>query len=57
MSLLSGLLAFILCFKMIRPNDLNRHYRLDLVFKVGVTFVATLVLAAIITILHVPSGH
>lgn len=57
MSLLSGLLAFILCFKMIRPNDLNRHYRLDLVFKVGVTFVATLVLAAIITVLHVPSGH
>lgn len=57
MSLLSGLLAFVVSFKIIKPDDLNRNYRLDLVFKMGVTFFATLVLAALITILHVPSGH
>lgn len=57
MSLLSGLVTLIVCFIAIKPNDLDRDYRVDLVSKLGCIFFATLVLAAIVTILQVPPGH
>jgi hypothetical protein len=57
MSILSGVMAGLLAFSIVKPAEMNRQGSAGLAAKLVVTVAATLFMAVIITMLHVPSGH
>ncbi len=56
-SLVCGVLAAILSFLTVRVPDFNRRGMIVLGLSLCVTLIGTLLVTAIITALHVPSGH
>jgi hypothetical protein len=53
----AGALAFWTAAVTIRAPDLSREGRLPLAFKLGCTFVAAVVLAFVMALHEIPSGH
>lgn len=56
-SAMAGMLTVILSFFIIRPKDFIGGGTPHMVFKLVITLLAALLVASVMTALHIPSGH